>query len=317
MLRCVYFGTPSIAAHILEYLLKSACCEVVGVVTRMDRPQGRSSQLIPSAVKVVAQQAGLPLWQAPRMHLPESLEWLKERQADLFIVVAFGEILRQIVLDVPRLGCINVHASLLPAYRGAAPMQWSLIHGDPVTGITIQKMVLACDAGDLLGQSSVAIDPNWTRAELELALENLSGPLLQKTILELEAGTAVATPQDESQVTWAPKIELADCVLDFHRPALELHRLICGVSPEPGAWCWKQSPGKPSRLRILRSAVASIEKTDRQPGDGWVEGKHLYVACGEGVLELLAVQLEGKGLQPIQAFINGLQSRSLQLGTAS
>lgn len=310
MLRVVFFGTPQIAADLLEDLLQSQLCEIVGVVTRMDKPRGRSKTPMPSPVKELALRAGLPLLQAPRCHLPDSLRWLRERRADLFMVVAFGEILKTEVLDLPPMGCWNVHASLLPKYRGAAPMQWALRNGDPESGITLQRMVLACDAGAVAAESRVSIPKQMNLIELQTALVEAAKPALRRFLQDLEAGEVQLVGQDESLVTWAPKIELEDCQIDWSKPAAAIHDLVRSCDPEPGAFTWQPMQGEVKRFRILKSRTDESFTSDvptLRPGQCWLQGAKLLVGTGEGRLELLLVQPEGKRPMAARDFVNGLK----------
>jgi methionyl-tRNA formyltransferase len=310
MLRVVFFGTPHIAADLLEDLLQSRICEVVGVVSRMDKPKGRSKAPAPSPVKELALREGLPLLQAPRCHHPEALSWLRERQADLFLVVAFGEILKSEVLALPPMGCWNVHASLLPKYRGAAPMQWALRNGDLETGISLQRMVLACDAGAVAAESRVSIPQQMNLAELQSALLEAAKPLLHHFLKDLETGRIHLADQDESQVTWAPKIELEDCQIDWTQPAARIHNLIRSCDPEPGAFTWQAAQDETKRFRILKSRVDDHPSSNTSPllaGQCSLQNSMLLVGTGEGRLELLVVQPESKRPMPAKDFVNGLK----------
>jgi methionyl-tRNA formyltransferase len=309
MLKVVFFGTPEIGAALLEHVLHRKVCEVVGVVSRPDKPQGRSKHPVSSPVKEVALRHGIPLLQPIRCHHPESLSWLAEKNADVFLVVAFGEILRAEVLNVPRLGSWNVHASLLPAYRGAAPMQWALRHGDLTSGVSLQKMALACDAGEVALEATVPIAEAMNVADLQAALIEAAKPLLDQFFELLEAGSLTLRPQDETQVTWAPKIELDDCQIDWQKPAEEVHNLVRSSSPEPGAFTWMVQNGTTKRLRVLRTQIARDISFPAvlAPGALHTLGSKLLVGTQTDALELLQVQPEGKKIMSGKDFFNGMR----------
>ncbi len=276
--KIVYFGTPVFAARVLSYLLKEGV-PVVGVVTQPDRPQGRSGAPAPSAVKEVAN--GLPLLQPEKSSDPLFLEALKAWQADLFVVVAFGQILPQTLLDIPPKGCINVHASLLPHLRGAAPMQRALMNGDRETGIAIQKMVRKLDAGDVIAEERMPIGEEVTLGELHDALCERAQPLLRNVLALYGEGIPPARAQDESRVTLAPKIEAGETQIQWSRPAQEIHNQVRGLSPKPGAWTWVEVGGEKKRLKVLRTQVVGgelkfleVQPEGRKPmkGDDWLRG---------------------------------------------
>lgn len=301
-MKILFFGTPSFAAEILRYLLDRSV-SVAAVVTQPDRPKGRSLQLTPSPVKQLALEKNLPILQPEKASQESFLQELIAFQADLFVVVAYGQILSQKLLDIPPLGCINVHASLLPKYRGAAPIQRCLMAGDTETGIAIQKMVRQLDAGDVIATSKMAIPLEMTAGELEKNLIDLAKGSLLEVLHAFERGTPPAAPQDPSQVTYASKITLEEGEIDWHRPALDLHNLIRAFSPRPGAWCWIHQGEERKRLKILRSR--SLVTPKGSPG-------HLFtpegiVACGQGALQLLEVQPEGKKAMSATDWLRGQQ----------
>jgi methionyl-tRNA formyltransferase len=305
MLRVVFFGTPQIAAELLQELMDQNICEIAGVVTRPDRPKGRSKELIASPVKQLAISRQLPLLQVSRCHQPEALAWFQQCNPDLFLVVAFGEILRAEVLAFPPKGCWNIHASLLPQYRGAAPMQWALRNGDATTGVCIQKMVLACDAGDVALESRVQIPESMNLAELQEALIQAAKPLLKEFFAQLTAGTLSLQQQDESFVSWAPKIELEDCGIDWEAPARDIHNLIRSCDPEPGAYTWSSSAEGGKRLRVLKSRLPADLDASLKPGQCALLQHRLVVGTGQGLLEILQLQPEGKKAMSARDFLNG------------
>ncbi len=293
-MRIVFFGTSSFAAKILTKLIDNGY-QVVAIVTRPDRMKGRHLQHSPPPVKEIASQLcpNIPVFQPEKASAPEFAEGLRQFQADLFVVVAYGEIIKSNLLEMPGLGCINIHASLLPKFRGAAPIQRSLMEGEKETGITIIEMSPQMDAGDVLAMESIPIPEEMTFGELDLKLSDLSVKLLFKTIREFEEGKVVKIPQDHQLATLAPKIKAEEEKIDWKKPAIQIHNQIRALSPTPSAWCEIKIGQTPKRLKIKKAhTVAGISAA---PGslisfgkEGWV------VACGEDALRLLEVQLEGK-----------------------
>ncbi len=287
--RIAYFGTPHFSAQVLRYL-KSKGVSVVGIVTQPDRPRGRSTKPQPSPVKQVAEEcfSHVPLLQPEKASNEEFLEQLKALQADLFVVVAFGQILTEKLLSISPKGCINVHTSLLPKYRGAAPIQRCLLDGEAETGVSIQKMVKALDAGDVIATAKMQIPREMIFKELETALCELSKPLLLKVIEDYSAGIPEAKPQDHTRVTYAAKINPVDGEIQWDDSAEKIHNQIRGFSPRPGAWTWLEKPVK--KMKIL----ASREVEHRGDLPGTILSKEGIVACGKGALQILEVQPEGK-----------------------
>lgn len=315
-MKIVYFGTPRFAADVLSFLLGHGV-EVVAVVTRPDRPQGRSSQLIPTPVKSVAEACdpALPVFQPEVVSALENTQWLEKFQADLFVVVAYGEIIKQHLLDMPKVACINLHASLLPKYRGAAPIQRAIINGECETGVTIMHMVKKMDAGDMIATEKVSIGPNMIYGELEAELCRVGSELLLQTIRNIEAGTAQRTAQDNSSATMAPKIELEDCHIDWNRPAHAIHDLVRGVNPHPGAWCWITLRGEKKRLRVIltENVENSMLQANEVPGKVEINVKvGIVVHCGCGALRLVRIQLEGKKPMSSEEFVRGLTHDTLR-----
>lgn len=305
MMKVVFFGTPQFAAHTLSYLLNNHV-NIVSVVTRTDKPKGRSKQPLPPPVKIAALEHSppLPVLQPEKASNDEFVHELKQRRADLFVVVAYGEILRQQVLDIPSLGCINVHASLLPKYRGAAPIQRCIINGETTTGVTIMHMVRKMDAGPIIKTAATSIGPNETFGQLEEKLCKMGSQLLLEVIKDFEKDSVDEIPQDEAQATYAPKIELEECRIDWHQPAEAIHRLVRGVTPYPGAWCHVLVRGEKKMLKMKASHVvkdmsgkpAQILSCDRSG---------LLIACGDGALRVSKLQLEGKREMEPSDFLRG------------
>ncbi len=289
-LKIAFFGTPFFAAEILRYLLQHRV-SVAAVVTQPDRPKGRDLQLSFSPVKTLVMEIapGIPVFQPEKASEESFLKHLASAQADLYVVVAYGQILSQKLLDIPRLGCINVHASLLPKYRGAAPIHRSIMSGEKETGIAIQKMVRQLDAGDVIAVAKMFISPDMTFGELEQKLCDLAKPLLLSVIHAFEKGIPAAVPQDPNQATYASKIESDEGRIDWRRPAEEIHNLIRAFSPRPGAWCWAILGEERKRLKILRS-----EQIQSEGDPGQLLSQEGIVACGKDAIRLIEVQPEGK-----------------------
>jgi methionyl-tRNA formyltransferase len=312
-MRVVFFGTPLIAAEVLNHLLDNGT-DVVAVITKPDRAQGRSATLIPTPVKCVAQTHDLPVYQPELVSSPEFAPILEDYQADLFIVFAYGEIIKQHLLDMPKIACINLHASLLPKYRGAAPIQRCLINGETKTGLTIIHMVKKMDAGDIINMVKVPVNQNTTAGELEELLCTAGKKLLLQTICSFENDTATRTPQNPDLVTFAPKIEQEDCQINWALPANNVHNLVRGLSPHPGAWCFVNAKGHQKRLKILKTVV--VNDYSAKPGSLIVENKHsLAVACGKDTVRILEVQLEGKKAMTGDEFMHGFPPGTLSFYT--
>jgi methionyl-tRNA formyltransferase len=303
-MRIVYFGTPSFSADILEYLLENGV-SVEAVITRPDMPQNRSATPIPSAVKSVALKYNLPIYQPEKASQEDFKKILTSFKADLFVVVAFGEILKQHVLEAPPLGCINVHASLLPKFRGAAPVQRAVMQGEKESGVTIMRLSRKMDAGGILLQQAVPIGEEMTSGELMDALCEEGKEALLKVIKILNTSLLEVIEQDIAKVTLAPKISVEECKINFNMPAKEVHNLIRGVSPNPGAWCLVTIHGKEKRLKVYKSNFNYVSKG--APGSVLrqdVEG--LWVACSSGAVRLRLLQLEGKREMADTEFIKGI-----------
>jgi methionyl-tRNA formyltransferase len=290
-LKVVFMGTPGFAVPTLEHLVNSQHT-VVGVVTQPDRPRGRGQQVTAGPVKALAQSLGLPVLQPERLARDQFESAFTALGADIGVVAAYGQILPDWLLGSPRLGLINVHASLLPRYRGASPVHRAVIAGDRDTGVTIMRVVKALDAGPMLASVRVPIGPDDTTATVESILKIRGAELLVETLNAIEAGTARETPQNEALATYAPKLTKAEGQVDWTRTANEIHNLVRGLSPWPHASAFLDG----TRYILHRSRVSPAAHT-AAPGTivtaSTLEGVH--VACGSGTtLELLDVQLEGK-----------------------
>jgi methionyl-tRNA formyltransferase len=307
--KIVFFGTSSFSVTILQHLLETPH-QIIAVVTKPDQPKGRSLKLTPPPVKewVLANAPALPLYQPLKASSEEFIALMQSLQPDLFVVASYGEIMKTPLLNVPRLGPINVHASLLPKWRGAAPIQRSLMAGEHETGVTIMKMVLKLDAGDMLDAAKVAVPLEMNHKELTDALAIAAKEPLLRVIAQLDNGTAVGVPQDTAQVTFASKITPADTVIDWNKPALEIHNQIRALSPEPGAWTLIEIGGDSKKLKIKKSSVLEGATGDPKRTH-LISKKEWIIECGKNCLNLLEVQLEGKKTLPIGDFLRGLHQQ--------
>lgn len=304
--RVVFFGTPRFAATILSYLLEQGV-NIVACVTKPDKPQGRSSTLVSPPVKKIALEHNLPLFQPLKASTPEFAEEMRRFQPDLFVVVAYSEIFREILLTLPPLGCINVHASLLPKYRGAAPIQRAVMAGERETGVTIMRMVKELDAGEMYAVGKMAIGPEMTSGEVFEELAKVGGVELLKVVKRFEEGEVAGVAQDHSQATFAPKVTPQEGEIDWNRSAQELHNHIRGVTPKPGAWCWVEVKGERKRLAVKKACISNL---NGRPGV-ILDGPGLIIACREGALSLLEVQLEGKKSLSTSEFLRGISKNNL------
>ncbi len=304
MLRVVFFGAPSFAAKTVSFLLSNGI-NIVGVVTKPDKPAGRGGHLKMPAVKevILAEAPNLPLFQPEKASSADFVEVLRGLKADLFVVVAYGEILKQSVLDLPIKGCINVHASLLPFYRGAAPIQRAIECGEKETGVTIQHMVLKMDAGDVIKRISVSIPDDMRAQELEAVLNGVGNEALLEVIHLFEKGEITEEPQDETLVTFAKKVTPEEAEIDVNKTARELSCQIRAFYPNPGSWMMWNHKGEKRRLKVLRARVYEGEG----PEKGKLERreKKLLLGCREGSLELLEVKPEGKRGMSGEEFLRG------------
>ncbi len=300
-MRLVFMGTPDFASASLEALLRSDN-SVVGVVTQPDRPKGRGQILTPSPVKLLAQRAQIPLLQPLKMKDPEFLQALAGWKPDLIAVAAFGRILPPAILSLPPLGCINVHGSLLPKYRGAGPIQWAIVNGERETGITTMLMDEGMDTGAMLLQEAIPITPEDTAGTLSPRLAELGGRLLVETITRLKAGTLMPRPQDASQATLAPLLTKEDGVIDWTLPAAVLANRIRGLSPWPGAYTTIAGGDRWTiwRARALPGPVA------KPPGMVVVvTTEAIHVATGEGLLAVTELQPANSRRMAVSQYLAG------------
>ena len=301
-------GTPEFAVPSLEYLI-NAGHEICGVFTKPDKPQGRKMVLTPPAVKLCAQNHKIKVFQPEKLKNSQTFDLIKELSPELIVVVAYGKILPKNIIDFPKYGCINVHGSLLPKYRGAAPIQWSIINGEKVTGITTMFMDEGLDTGDILLQSKVFINDDDTSENLYTKLSTVGAELIVKTVNELESGNLTRIKQKDSDATFAPPLEKTNSIIDWSKPAQEIHNLIRGLNPWPIA----NTTLKNQLFKIYKSKISS--KRSEKPGQV-ISDNPLIIACGENTsLELLEVQIAGKKRMTAGDFSRGYRlSNTITLG---
>lgn len=291
-LRILFMGTAELACASLQALLGTPDFEVLAAVTQPDRPAGRDLKLQPSPVKKVAQAAGLPVLQPERARNPEFLEELRRLAPDLIVVAAYGQILPSSILELPRFGCINVHTSLLPKYRGAAPIQWAILNGDTETGVTIMKVAPSLDSGDILTQQSTLISPEDNAETLHDRLAAIGASLLIPTIRDFTGGKITPRPQVESEATHVKKISKEDGHIDWSQPARMIWNRIRAFTPWPGAFAFLPAEPKPRLLKIWQ--VQLEETLSGPPGEILAADKNgIVVACGKGALRITTLQREG------------------------
>jgi methionyl-tRNA formyltransferase len=298
-LRLIFMGTPDFAVPTLLELVAHGH-EIAAVYTRAAKPAGRGMKLQLSPVEQEAQRLKIPVLTPKTLKTEEALAEFCAHGADAAVVVAYGMILPQAILDAPRLGCFNLHGSLLPRWRGAAPINRAIMAGDAQTGVMVMKMDAGLDTGDVAMAERLAITDAMTAADLHDALAPLGGDLMVRAIGALERGRLQLTKQSEQGVTYAAKIDKAEARIDWNRPAREVLRHIHGLSPFPGAWCEMTSEGVAARVKILRCAMA-----DGSGAAGDVLDDHLKVACGEGALRILELQRAGKAPMKAEEFLRG------------
>lgn len=301
-LKILFMGTPDFAVFSLRAMVEAGE-NVIGVITQPDQPKGRGYTLTPPPVKVFAEEKGIPVWQPERLRTEEFLTLLKDLAPDLCVVAAYGKILPQAVLDLPKYGCINLHGSLLPEYRGAAPMQRAIMDGKVETGITVMQMDAGLDTGDMILQGVVPIGEDDNFEVIHDRMGECGAELLLRVLEQLRDGELTKVPQDPARATYAAKIEKEECLLDFNDTSSKLHNKIRGLSPIPLAYTYTPD-GK--RVKIVASCVMKGEVSDAPAGTVLsLDGGTVRVSCGEGVLGILEVIPEGKGKMSAAAWING------------
>lgn len=299
-MRIIFMGTPDFAVHVLDAII-GAGHEVVAVYTQPDKPKGRGKSMQFPPVKEKAMEYDIPVFQPVKVREPEVIASMREFRPEVIVVVAFGQILPEAILNLPPLGCINVHASLLPKYRGAAPIQRVIIDGEKVSGVTTMYMAKGLDTGDMIERAEVPIDAKETGGSYHDKLADAGAKLCLSTLEKLEAGTAERIPQDDSLSCYAHMLNKAMGELDFRKSAVELERLIRGLNPAPSAY--SHLNGK--TLKIFAADVTEGEP-DAAPGTiVAVDKKSFTVQCGQQALTVTEVQLEGKKRMPTSAFLLG------------
>ncbi len=298
-LRLIFMGTPDFAVPTLLELVAHGH-EIAAVYTRAAKPAGRGMKLQPTPVEQEARRLGIPVFTPTTLKTPEAQEKFRAHDADAAVVVAYGMILPQIILDTPKLGCFNLHASLLPRWRGAAPITRAIMAGDSETGVMVMKMDVGLDTGDVAMAERMTITDAMTAADVHDALARLGGDLMVRAMGALERGMLQLTKQSEAGVTYAAKIEKAEARIDWSKPARAVLRHIHGLSPFPGAWCEIPIEGEPVRVKILRCAMA-----DGSSAPGEVLDEHLTIACKEGALRILELQRAGKAPMKAEEFLRG------------
>ncbi len=303
-LRLVFAGTPDFAARHLDALLGSRH-HLVGVYSQPDRPAGRGKKLAASPVKALALARDIPVFQPLNFKSPEAVETLRALRPDVMVVVAYGLLLPQAVLEIPRLGCINVHASLLPRWRGAAPIQRAIEAGDSHTGVTIMQMDVGLDTGDMLVKATCPLAPAETAASLHDRLAELGTPALLEALDQLQAGSAQPQKQDDLLACYAAKLTKEEAQLDWRQPAAVLERRVRAFNPFPVAFTLREGASAEERIRVWAADVRDV-KPNAVPGTVLsVDSQGVEVACGEGSLRLLSIQLPGKKALPLDELLRG------------
>ena len=298
-MRLIFMGTPEFSAPAIDALLEAGH-EIAAVFSQPDKPKGRGYNLTPPPVKVKALEHGIPVYQPTTMKDGEALQIFRDISPDVAVVIAYGRILPKEILEAPKYGCINVHASLLPKYRGAAPIQWSVIDGQPKTGVTTMQMDVGLDTGDMLMKCETAIDPDETAGELHDRLSLMGAKLIVDTLAALEQGALTPQKQDDSQSCYAKMLTKELCAVDWHKSAKEIHDQIRGLSPWPVATAVLE--GK--KLKLHRSAIAAQGSETAACGE-IISLDPLTVQCGEGAVALLEIQAEGKKRMNAQDYLRG------------
>jgi len=306
--RIVFMGTPNFALPALEKLHRLNF-PIVSVVTQPDRPQGRGQRQIWSPVKMAAHKLGLPVFQPEKVKDPSFLDAFHALSPDMVVVAAFGQILPKSIIEFPPMGCLNIHPSLLPKYRGAAPINWTIIRGETVTGVTIIYMDEGMDSGDILLQEKVDIHPLESYGSLHDRLANIGANLLLDAIEKTVSGAAVRRPQDASQATYAPRLKKETCLINWSANSIDIGNLIRGLSPEPAAYTFLDG----QVLKIFAAEACQVHTSDAPGTISKIDSSGLLVAAAKGTVSIKEVQLAGRKRMPINAFLRGCR---LNPGTA-
>lgn len=306
-MKILFMGTPEIAAESLKTIIDAGSFEIVGVVTQPDRPFGRKLKMMPSAVKVLALENGLKVLTPENINADESIEQLRALSPDIIVVVAYGQIVKPAILDMPGFGCINLHTSLLPKYRGAAPIQRAVLAGDSVSGTTVMYMNEKMDDGDVISQVEVVIDPNDTASILHDNLSREGSKLLVETIPKIFNGTNERIPQDKSEITFAAKLKKSDGLIDWSKPSQDVHNQIRGMNSWPVCFVKCVVNGKEQNLKIWNSLRVTCFENKAIPGTviNFTQHGSPIVQTGDGCVSLEMVQPEGKKKMDGAAFVRG------------
>lgn len=301
-MRIVFMGTPEFAVPSLDILVKNQM-NVVLVVTQPDKPKGRGHRVCCSPVKEYAEKNGIPVIQPEKIGADDAIAQLKALEPDLFVTCAFGQLLTSKVLDIPKMGTVNVHGSLLPKYRGAAPIQWAIINGEKKTGITTMFTVLKLDAGDILLKEEIEIDDDITAGQLHDRMSILGSEVLLKTINELKAGTITPIPQEECESCYAPRMTREVGEIKWNSNARDIHNLVRGTNPWPGAYSWI----KGERMRVWKTRVLDSEKITGQPPGTVLEisKEGFVVQTGKGILLIAEVQCDNAKRLTVNQYVCG------------
>ena len=305
-MRILFMGTPDFAAEILTAMADSEL-DICGVISQPDKPKGRGHKMVMTDVKKAAMECGYEVYQPETLRNGAIEELLEELQPELIVVAAYGKFLPEYVLNYPKYGCINVHASILPKYRGAAPIQWSVVNGDEETGITIQKMAKGMDTGDIISIQTTTIGEYETSEELFDRLAKIGGELLLKTISDIENGTATYTPQNEDEATYAPMIDKSMAEIDWTKSSAEISKLICGMNSWPLAWTYYNG-------EILKIVTAEKCSGKGESGEilGIEKGRGMIVAAGEGAICVKIAQFPNSKKMSVEDYARG---HEIKIGT--
>jgi methionyl-tRNA formyltransferase len=310
-MRIVFCGTPQFAVPTLEYLLAQNDFEILGVITQPDRPRGRGQEVAFSAVKKAALGANTPVHQPEKIRAAESEELLRKLAPDCVVIIAYGQIIPARLLPIPKLGWINLHASLLPRYRGAAPINWAIVNGEIRTGVTTMRIDAGMDTGEMLLQREIEIGRNETAPELAARLSEIGGPLIAETLLGLAAGTITSKTQSPADATYAPMLKKEDGRIDWKRPAVEIHNRMRGFAPWPGAYTTFRGQGCQVWGEPASKEGGPSLPAGAAPGTLFGEKNELLVSCGDAtVLRVRLVQVEGRKAVKAADFANGARLKS-------
>lgn len=301
-MKVIFMGTPDFSVGTLQAII-DAGHEVTLVVTQPDKPKGRGGKMQYTPVKELALKYDIPVFQPQRIRTPENIEELRKYEADVMVVIAFGQILPKAILDMPKYGCVNVHASLLPAYRGAAPIQWAVINGEKVSGVTTMQMDVGLDTGDMIEKVEIPLDEKETGGSLHDKLAEAGAELCVHTLAAIEAGTATRTPQGETTTAYAKQLDKQLGNIDWNKSAVEIERLIRGLNPWPSAYTdWN------GKVMKIWEAEAMDGNKESAPGTiVEVTKKAFVVQTGDGLLKVTALQIPGKKRMEADAFLRGYQ----------